>query len=344
MYAVDEASIGSPCNSDAIMKSSAESSAPSDPSLPKIPKIVKVDNPLLKAQSKFLASLSSKVKEHFFSDNHVDGESRAKVWMQQADVGEELVNKYAWASPDERAIKILREFSPIVEIGCGANCYWAKMMNEVGIDVVAYDVAVDGGGRISHSGDIKEETKKGKRKRSINDFNPDFDAQQFPIRSGGPEVLSSDPISKSGRSLFLCYPDEDDAASTAPNDDNANKVPVSMGAECLEHFQGDFVIHVGELHGDTISMDQAPWGRSSAPEFQQRLAAEYHCLLKATLPCWLHVRDTISVWKRSDTCTMVLESNSDDKEDKDEEIEYKYIPPEEILPIDAAAPALQHLL
>mmetsp|Transcript_25699 Transcript_25699/g.60065 ORF Transcript_25699/g.60065 Transcript_25699/m.60065 type:complete len:121 (+) Transcript_25699:633-995(+) len=111
----------------------------------------------------------------------------------------------------------------------------------------------------------------------------------------------------------------------------------------FEQFQGDIVIHVGELLSDTLSMDQAPWGRSSAPEFQQRLAAEYHCLLKAALPNWLHVRDTISVWKRSQTCTMIFEGDEEDEE-SDEEIEYKYIPPSEQLPQDVAAPCLSHLL
>merc|ERR1712194_175323 len=50
-----------------------------------------------------------------------------------------------------------------------------------------------------------------------------------------------------------------------------------------------------------------------------------------------HVRDTLSVWKRSETCCMAFKDEEDDAY-------YKYIPPEEVLPVDAAAPCVAHLL
>ena len=300
-------------------------------------------NPLLSKQIKFLSSVPRKARHHFFSEKHVEGETRGDIWTRQADLGEELVNRYAWATPDDRALGILRHFSPIVEIGCGANAYWARLMHSDGIDVVAYDMAVEDGGHIQ-----KKEKKSSKKRKggSPSDGNgSEGDGKHFAVRKGGPDVLSSD--SMRNRALFLCYPDEDDQHADATagqyGEDGDELPPLSMGAACLEHYQGDIVIHVGELHGDTLSMDQAPWGRSSAPEFQQRLAAEYHCLLKAALPNWLHVRDTISVWKRTRTCTMVFEGDEEDDE-SDEEIEYKYIPPNERLPQDVAAPCLQHLL
>jgi hypothetical protein len=49
------------------------------------------------------------------------------------------------------------------------------------------------------------------------------------------------------------------------------------------------------------------------------LAAEFHCLLKVSLSNWLHVRDSISVWKRSETCTIVFAADDDDDEDGDGE-------------------------
>ena len=87
--------------------------------------------------------------------------------------------------------------------------------------------------------------------------------------------------------------------------------------------------------------------RSSSGEFQQRLAAEYHCILKMKLKHnWLHVRDSLSVWKRSETCCMAFENDDGDDDDDDDEDEayYKHIPPEEVLPVDAAAPCVAHLL
>ena len=77
------------------------------------------DNPLFKAQSDFLSKLPTKVKINFFDDSKVNAETRGEIWSKQADIGETLVNKYSWATPDERALKILEHFAPIVEIGCG---------------------------------------------------------------------------------------------------------------------------------------------------------------------------------------------------------------------------------
>ncbi len=48
-------------------------------------------NPLLVGQQKYISSLPTKVAQHFFSNDHVDPETRAKVWAEQADLGERLV-------------------------------------------------------------------------------------------------------------------------------------------------------------------------------------------------------------------------------------------------------------
>jgi len=298
----------------------------------------KQPNPLLKAQNVFLQNLPSKLQKNFFSNQQTDPSTRAEVWTQQADLGEDLVNKYAWATPDERCMKILQHFGAkngIVEVGCGSNAYWTRMMKNCGVDVMAYDFSLGDGGKITDgekAGDSKSSKKKRKRKQEQN--SKTFD-DGFVIHRGGPEVLKQKKLQK--RVLFLCYPDEDVMEDTG-NDDNAE----SMGAACLEHFKGDTVIHVGELYGDTPSMDQAPWGRSSGPEFQQRLASEYHCILRGKLKNWLHVNDTISVWKRTELCSIVFEGEDDDE--SDDEVEYRHIPEDQMLPSDIAAPCAHHLL
>ena len=253
----------------------------------------------------FLLTLTPTERDSFFAEV-VSPERRAELWMQQAELGESLVNDYAWAIPDERALRILRHMAPLIEIGCGANAYWCQMLE--GVDIIGYDVNPQQGGQIG-----------------------DGTTRSFVAQPGGPEVLTEHPQ----RNLFLCYPDE----TVLQSEDGEE---TSLGALCLEHFQGEYVVHVGELYGDTLSMDQAPWGRSSGASFQERLAAEYHCVLQVALPNWLHVRDTLSVWKRSTTCSIVFAAEDD--EDEDEEVEYKHIPIDEQLPIDRAAPCMQHLL
>jgi hypothetical protein len=201
-----------------------------------------------------------------------------------------------------------------VEIGCGANAYWASCtctsMKQEGINVIAYDMHVETGGKIKHK---DAASTKHQQTSSI-------------IRKGGPSISKQ----HGDRTLFLCYPDEKGEG---------------MGAECLENFLGTHVIHVGETFLDSnFASDQAPYGRSSSSEFQQRLASEFHCLLKVELPNWLHVRDSLSVWKRSQTSTIVFAADSDDDEEEDEEIEYRHIPCHERLPMNVAAPCCTHLL
>lgn len=276
-------------------------------------KQAKNDNPLCAKLRGFLNSLSETERDGFFSNEQVKPHRRAEIWMEQADLGEELVNRYSWATPDERAMQILKHFSPIIEIGCGANAYWCRQMISAGIDVVGYDQDPNKGGSIDRS--FKEQQT------------------EFHVRKGGPEVLAYCDVKE--RTLFLCYPDE-----------NVDKCE-SLGSACLSKYQGDWIIHVGELYSDaTLSMDQAPWGRSSSPEFQQQLSAQYHCVLHASLPNWLHARDSISVWKRSQTCTMVFAADDEEEsgDDEAEEVEYRHVPQEERLPFDIAAPCLQHLL
>ena len=189
---------------------------------------------MLQQQNKFLKSLTSQDRDGFFSDALVDPERRAELWMAQAEVGEELVNKYAWATPNDQAMRILKHFSPLVEIGCGANAYWLKLMQrQAGIDIIGYDVNLEQGGTIV----TDNSTKMDKKKRKGSD-------QSSRIRQGGPDVLSLEENAK--RTLFLCYPDEDDQEPEEDDDqddgnyddDREPHAPTSMGWRCLDHYQG----------------------------------------------------------------------------------------------------------
>lgn len=268
------------------------------------------DNPLLTAQQRFLESLSPPIiRSHFFSPMHITPERRAEIWEEQAGLGETLVNTYAWATPDPRLLRVFQHFGPIVEVGCGANAYWSRWMNAKGsVDVVALDESLEEGGKFS------SDQRKKKPKNAEAGFGQ-TKAHNLVIRRGGPTALSEDrEIRDSGRTLFLCYPDEDYQRDDKDDEcDEEADPPMSMSEACLAHYTGSTIIHVGELYGDTLSLEQAPFGRSSSSGFQQRLVAEYHCILKMKLESnWLHVRDTLSVWKRSKTCCMAFEKESDE--------------------------------
>lgn len=51
----------------------------------------------------------------------------------------EMVQRYAWAIPNEEAIMTLKRYSPILEIGAGKG-YWAMLMREVETAVQAFDL------------------------------------------------------------------------------------------------------------------------------------------------------------------------------------------------------------
>ena len=80
-------------------------------------------NPLYTEQQAFLSSLAPNERDFYFSSSVSSGnnsvvapERRAELWMEQAEIGEVLVNKHAWATPTRECLTIFRHFSPIVEI------------------------------------------------------------------------------------------------------------------------------------------------------------------------------------------------------------------------------------
>lgn len=74
------------------------------------------------------------------------------------------------------------------------------------------------------------------------------------------------------KTLLLCYPDDFE---------NQGK---SLAAECLQMLQSDFVVHCGELIGDTSSLDHAPWGRTTGASAQQHLFSLFRYALVLLSP------------------------------------------------------------
>lgn len=102
---------------------------------------------------------------------------RPEYWDILDDIGQTLSEKYAWAIPDEKSLKVLKHFSPLIEIGAGKG-YWAKLLQNRGVDIVAFDKFTGG--------------------KSSENYTK--------VQLGGPEVLLEKK--HANRSLFLCYPDE----------------------------------------------------------------------------------------------------------------------------------------
>jgi hypothetical protein len=290
--------------------------------------------------------------DHMFDADNDDVESRIGQMIRVEVIGQSLCEKYSWAIPDERALRIIHSFSPIIEIGCGKG-YWAYLLQQRGVDIVAFDIFDDG-----------EDDDKGESDGLGS-------SSWFDVQYGGPEVLGDEAVSH-GRTLLLCYPDEGN----------------SLAKECLDEYEGDYVIHVGELNvggaPGTLSSPQAPWGRTTSAAFQVALAEEFHCLLNVAIPRYPFSKDCLTVWKRTQwvegkpaeeddeeegegdsddqdsgelratiskkrKCQGNEEGSDGDDDGKDSEGDrpdnmWAAIPPEERLPTDIAAPCLSHLL
>lgn len=188
----------------------------------------------------------------------------------------EWAEQYGWAVPDARALNIISRFGPIVEIGAGLG-YWGSLLLKRGVDYVGYDTSKTAG-------------------------NKEEGAQNYKnwctIKKGGPEKLDLHPH----HTLMLCYPDDYEVSRE------------SLALKCLERYQGDTVVLIGELFGGTIL--ENPWGRSCGGDFQQELALAFHMVLRVPLPSQPLSMDCLTIWKRTPTIEvddMVLRVIPDDQ-------------------------------
>jgi hypothetical protein len=106
---------------------------------------------------------------------------RTKLNQATADFNQirrPLILKYSWAIPNLEALNEIKSFSPIFELGAGSG-YWAKLLKDLGADIVAVDNGSDSGTSLAP-------TKYWKK----------------PIE-GNESLVSQYP----DRTLFLCWPD-----------------------------------------------------------------------------------------------------------------------------------------
>ena len=71
----------------------------------------------------------------------------------------------------------------------------------------------------------------------------------------------------------------------------------SFSLDCLRHYKGNTVIHIGELFGETLSTN--PWGQTTSRDFQLRLGETFRCVSRVQLPNWPGHMDSLTVWSRA---------------------------------------------
>ncbi|CAI5716986.1 unnamed protein product [Peronospora destructor] len=157
---------------------------------------------------------------------------------------------YAYATPTKEALDVMAKYTPIVEVGAGTG-YWSSLLQRADVNFVAYDKAPP--------------SVEGAKGNAYHSRVPPFCS----VACGGPEVLSQQNMAK--RALFLCYPPPGDV----------------MAFRCVQLFQGDVILHVGEWQGDT--------GDS---RFESELQRRFELEKEITLPNWGNSAYGLTVWRR----------------------------------------------
>lgn len=159
-----------------------------------------VSNPYKEEMSELRASMTKEFKGDYWNAHDFFSckkELRHKMWKVLDDKGLDLVEKWAWACPDRRALNIISHYAPIIEIGCGKG-YWARLLGDIcNVDIVAYDKYID------------------------------IPRCHTKVLVGGPEVLKQQK--NINRTLLLCYPDENEAIAAECLDNFKGDIIIHIG-------------------------------------------------------------------------------------------------------------------
>ena len=71
----------------------------------------------------------------------------------------------------------------------------------------------------------------------------------------------------------------------------------SFSLDCLKHYKGGTIIHIGELFGETLSTNR--WGQTTSRAFQLELGEHFRCVSRVQLPNWPGHMDSLTVWSRA---------------------------------------------
>ncbi|MCO4794804.1 MAG: hypothetical protein KC493_13885 [Bacteriovoracaceae bacterium] len=169
-----------------------------------------------------------------------------------------LTRKYAWAIPDAVSIQLIKEFSPLIEIGAGIG-YWANLVSESGGDILAFDNE-ESYETLRISGDLEKISQQ-------TNVKLDLSHRWFEVKVGGVEQVKLNP----DRTLFLCWPPFKD----------------EMALQCVKNYTGKYFIFVGE--------DASASNNHSFDEYIQN---HFKKIIDHPIPTYEGISDSLNVFER----------------------------------------------
>lgn len=193
-------------------------------------------------------------------------------------VRQRLVRRYAYGIPNDDALNAIAAASPtgVVEVGAGTG-YWARLLHDRGVDVIAYDRWPPGSG--------------------ANRFVDD-DAMWFPVRHGDERTASD----HADRTLLLVWPtwNETWPADTVAAFHAAGGTTLVYVGEGPGGLTGDSVLHTQlGAHGACLACSL---GVADAPCVCD-VPVLWNAVRRVSLPQWNDTDDACTVYERIDRAT-----------------------------------------
>lgn len=192
-------------------------------------------------------------------------------------VRQRLVRRYAYGIPNDDALEAIASASPagVVEVGAGTG-YWARLLHERGVDVVAYDRWPPGSGG--------------------NEYVDD-DSQWFPVWEGDERAVAGHP----DRTLLLVWPTWNEtwpaeAVAAFYAAGGATLVFVGEGPGGLT---GDSVLHAQLGAGGCVACSL---GVPDAPCVCD-VPVLWRSIRRVAMPQWADADDACTVYERVDHAT-----------------------------------------
>jgi hypothetical protein len=180
-------------------------------------------------------------------------------WHKNADARGQGCARFAWAIPDEKALSILLDLGPLLELGAGLG-YWTFLLRERGGDVVAYD---------EHP-PRDDRHQNGYCKTTRNRAEPIIGRCWTEVRTGRVRI----PLLRHrSRTLFICWP----------------PFRGSFAYDALRLYEGARFAYVGEGDG----------GCTGDSRFHRLLGKEWTVETRHEIPTWDCVHDWLRIYARN---------------------------------------------